>query len=83
MLKSNPFMTKMTVPKTLPLCGIRVLEFTHMVMGPTCGMVLGDMGADVIKVEPLTGDSTRKLLGGLLIVLAAALAAWPSRDKPD
>jgi crotonobetainyl-CoA:carnitine CoA-transferase CaiB-like acyl-CoA transferase len=34
-----------------------------MVMGPTCGMVLGDMGADVIKVEPLTGDSTRKLLG--------------------
>ncbi|NBX05786.1 MAG: CoA transferase, partial [Betaproteobacteria bacterium] len=47
----------------LPLDGIRVVEFTHMVMGPTCGMALGDMGADVIKVEPLTGDSTRRLLG--------------------
>ena len=48
---------------SLPLHGIRVVEFTHMVMGPTCGMVLGDLGADVIKVEPLAGDSTRKLLG--------------------
>ncbi len=47
----------------LPLAGIRVIEFTHMVMGPTCGMVLADMGAEVIKVEPLTGDSTRRLLG--------------------
>ena len=63
MLKSNPFMTKMNTSKTLPLSGIRVVEFTHMVMGPTCGMVLGDMGADVVKVEPLAGDSTRKLLG--------------------
>jgi crotonobetainyl-CoA:carnitine CoA-transferase CaiB-like acyl-CoA transferase len=49
--------------KPLPLAGIRVVEFTHMVMGPTCGMALGDLGADVIKVEPLTGDSTRRLLG--------------------
>jgi crotonobetainyl-CoA:carnitine CoA-transferase CaiB-like acyl-CoA transferase len=49
--------------KPLPLTGIRVVEFTHMVMGPTCGMVLGDLGAEVIKVEPLGGDSTRKLLG--------------------
>ena len=47
----------------LPLAGIRVLEFTHMVMGPTCGMILADMGAEVIKVEPLKGDSTRRLLG--------------------
>ncbi len=47
----------------LPLTGVRVVEFTHMVMGPTCGMVLGDLGAEVIKVEPLAGDSTRKLLG--------------------
>jgi crotonobetainyl-CoA:carnitine CoA-transferase CaiB-like acyl-CoA transferase len=47
----------------LPLKGIRVVEFTHMVMGPTCGMILGDLGADVIKVEPLAGDNTRKLIG--------------------
>jgi crotonobetainyl-CoA:carnitine CoA-transferase CaiB-like acyl-CoA transferase len=47
----------------LPLEGIRVVEFTHMVMGPTCGMILGDLGAEVIKVEPLEGDSTRRLLG--------------------
>ena len=47
----------------LPLAGIRVVEFTHMVMGPTCGMVLADLGAEVIKVEPLAGDNTRRLLG--------------------
>ncbi|VVD77430.1 CoA-transferase [Pandoraea horticolens] len=46
-----------------PLRGIRVVEFSHMVMGPTCGMVLGDLGADVIKVEPVGGDATRRLLG--------------------
>ena len=48
---------------SLPLAGIRVVEFTHMVMGPTCGMVLADLGAEVIKVEPLAGDNTRRLLG--------------------
>jgi len=47
----------------LPLKNIRVIEFSHMVMGPTCGMVLGDLGAEVIKIEPLTGDRTRDLLG--------------------
>ena len=52
-----------TVPKALPLAGLRVVEFTHMVMGPTCGMVLADMGAEVIKVEPIAGDRTRHLLG--------------------
>ena len=50
-------------PRPLPLTGLRVVEFTHMVMGPTCGMVLADMGAEVIKVEPLQGDRTRHLLG--------------------
>ena len=48
---------------TLPYAGTRVVEFTHMVMGPTCGMILGDLGAEVIKVEPLAGDNTRRLLG--------------------
>ena len=46
-----------------PLAGLRVVEFTHMVMGPACGMVLADMGAEVIKVEPVEGDRTRSLLG--------------------
>ncbi|HEX9463012.1 MAG TPA: CaiB/BaiF CoA-transferase family protein [Alphaproteobacteria bacterium] len=49
--------------KSLPLDGVRVVEFTHMVMGPTCGMILGDLGAEVIKVEPITGDKTRRLTG--------------------
>ena len=49
--------------KQLPFEGIRVVEFTHMVMGPTCGMVLADLGAEVIKVEPLAGDNTRRLIG--------------------
>jgi crotonobetainyl-CoA:carnitine CoA-transferase CaiB-like acyl-CoA transferase len=47
----------------LPYEGLRVVEFTHMVMGPTCGMVLADLGAEVIKVEPIAGDNTRRLLG--------------------
>ena len=63
LLNWNPFVTKMNIPNSLPLQGVRVVEFTHMVMGPTCGMALGDLGAEVIKVEPLTGDSTRRLLG--------------------
>nr|MCU0965783.1 CoA transferase [Burkholderiaceae bacterium] len=46
-----------------PLAGLRVVEFTHMVMGPTCGMVLADLGAEVIKVEPIKGEGTRRLLG--------------------
>ncbi len=48
---------------TLPLHGIRVVEFTHMVMGPTVGLILADMGAEVVKVEPLEGDNTRRLKG--------------------
>ena len=49
--------------RTLPLAGLKVVEFTHMVMGPTCGLVLADLGAEVIKVEPIEGDRTRTLLG--------------------
>ena len=47
----------------LPLEGVRVVEFVHMVMGPTCGLVLADLGAEVIKVEPVEGDNTRRLTG--------------------
>ena len=50
-------------PVPQPLAGLRVVEFTHMVMGPTCGMMLADMGAEVIKVEPVDGEGTRRLLG--------------------
>lgn len=50
--------------RQLPLAGVRVVEFVHMVMGPTCGLVLADLGAEVIKVEPAPeGDNTRRLAG--------------------
>ena len=45
----------------LPLAGVRVVEFSHVVMGPACGVILADLGAEVIKVEPLGGDKTRTL----------------------
>jgi crotonobetainyl-CoA:carnitine CoA-transferase CaiB-like acyl-CoA transferase len=48
---------------TAPLAGIRVLEFCHTIMGPTAGLILADLGADVIKIEPAAGDSTRRLVG--------------------
>lgn len=51
-----------------PLAGLRVIEFAHMVMGPACGLALADLGADVVKVEPVgtpdaPGDNTRRLKG--------------------
>jgi crotonobetainyl-CoA:carnitine CoA-transferase CaiB-like acyl-CoA transferase len=53
----------MTDARTLPLEGIRVLEFGHTILGPCCGMILADLGADVIKIEPPEGERTRRLKG--------------------
>ncbi|MEY3465921.1 MAG: hypothetical protein RL603_1520 [Pseudomonadota bacterium] len=53
----------MTKQSPLPLSGIKIVEFTHMVMGPAVGTVLVELGAEVIRVEPIGGDSTRKLVG--------------------
>lgn len=49
--------------QTMPLDGVRVVEMSHMIMGPSCGMFLGFLGAEVIKVEPPEGDKTRDLGG--------------------
>ena len=49
--------------KSLPLNDVKVIEFTHAVMGPSCGLILADLGAEIIRVEPQTGDPTRKLKG--------------------
>jgi crotonobetainyl-CoA:carnitine CoA-transferase CaiB-like acyl-CoA transferase len=62
-LHNGGMTTQLSADPALPLTGLRVVEFTHMVMGPTCGMVLADLGAEVIKVEPIEGDRTRHLLG--------------------
>ena len=52
-----------TQQKPLPLAGIRMLELGHTVMGPSCSLVFADLGADVIKVEPLEGERTRHNVG--------------------
>jgi crotonobetainyl-CoA:carnitine CoA-transferase CaiB-like acyl-CoA transferase len=46
-----------------PLAGLRVVEFTHMIMGPSVGAILASLGAKVIHVEPIGGDKTRNLVG--------------------
>jgi crotonobetainyl-CoA:carnitine CoA-transferase CaiB-like acyl-CoA transferase len=66
----------MTDGKKLPLDGIRVLDFTHNVMGPTTGMLMGDLGAEVIHIEPPAGDATRRLRG-----FGSGYFAFYSRNK--
>ena len=64
-------------PPGLPLAGLRVLEFTQNIMGPSAGLVLADLGADVIKVEPAPlGDATRRLGG-----FAAGFFSYFNRNK--
>ncbi|NBC88636.1 MAG: CoA transferase, partial [Alphaproteobacteria bacterium] len=46
-----------------PLAGIKVVEFTHMVMGPTVGHILAGLGAQIVRIEPIGGDRTRRLKG--------------------
>lgn len=53
----------MKLPAELPLAGIKVVEFSHMVMGPSAGLLLADLGAEITKIEPLGGDNTRRLKG--------------------
>lgn len=52
----------MSIAANKPLQGIRIIDLTHMLSGPFCTMTLADLGADMIKVEPLAGEGTRKLL---------------------
>jgi crotonobetainyl-CoA:carnitine CoA-transferase CaiB-like acyl-CoA transferase len=56
-------MNDTTKSAALPLAGIKVVEFTHMVMGPAAGAVLVELGAEVLRIEPIGGDSTRELKG--------------------
>jgi len=52
----------MTTEPNKPLAGIRILDLTHMLSGPYGSMILADLGAETIKVEPLQGEGTRRLL---------------------
>ncbi|QCG94357.1 CoA transferase [Azospirillum sp. TSA2s] len=57
-------MTDQPLGKTLPLAGVKILDFGHTVMGPSCAMILADLGADVVKIEPVpNGEPTRHLKG--------------------
>jgi len=66
-----------SAPTALPLTGIRVVEFVHMIMGPSCGLVLADLGADVVKVEPTPGGDNTRRLGGS----GAGFFALANRNK--
>ena len=66
----------MNTSSSLPLSGIRVVEISHTVMGPTCGLILADLGADVVKVEPPTGEPMRRARG-----FASGFLSFFNRNK--
>ena len=55
-------MDRTVKPLTGPLKGMRVIELAHIMAGPVCGLMLADMGADVIKVEKPAGDDSRRFV---------------------
>src|SRR5262249_28929495 len=70
-------MSEAAAPLLLPLSGLHVLEFTQNIMGPSAGLVLADLGADVVKAEPAPGgDPTRRLSG-----FAAGFFGYFNRNK--
>src|SRR5580704_16892707 len=75
-LMSATAMPEGSTDNAAPLAGIRVLEFCHTIMGPTAGLILADLGADVIKIEPADGDNTRRRIG-----FAAGFFATFNRNK--
>ncbi|MHB0790239.1 CaiB/BaiF CoA transferase family protein [Bradyrhizobium sp. 5.13L] len=66
----------MTTSSPTPLAGLKVLDFGHTIMGPCAGVLLADLGADVVKIEPVDGDPTRRLPG-----FAAGFFATYNRNK--
>jgi len=58
----------------LPLAGIKVVEISHTVMGPTCGLILADLGAEVVKVEPPTGEPMRRARGFASVSCLSSIA---------
>ncbi|WP_291100007.1 CoA transferase [Hydrogenophaga sp.] len=55
--------TEQDISSKFPLAGIKVLDFGHTVMAPTCGLILADLGAEVVRIERVEGDPTRNLKG--------------------
>ena len=68
----------------LPLAGLKVLEFTQTIMGPCAGLVLADLGADVVKIEPAPrGDNTRRLPGFASADYVEGRTAFMHKRKPQ
>ena len=65
----------------LAFAGIRVADFSHFLAGPVCSLILGDLGADVIKIEKVEGgDDFRRLLPAVSSTEGAPFV-WGNRNK--